>query len=174
MEYKSNKYIKMVDLKDNIADLDLEGVEAILEEERRKKQKKLDREKDTGNSNIKYEDKPYKSRYDKFEKVRENKDKKYPRSKSRSRSKKRERERTRDYKKRSTSRKNSRERRRHSRSNSRKKSSRDYKHSEANEDRPKDQKLIDKQIDEASNLLFKSNQEDKQLKLKGMIAQCLY
>ena len=54
----------MVYLKDNIADLDLEGVEAILEEERNRKQRKAD------SSNYKSDDKPYKSRYDKFEKER--------------------------------------------------------------------------------------------------------
>ena len=32
----------MVDLKENIADLDLEGVEAILEEERRRKQRRME------------------------------------------------------------------------------------------------------------------------------------
>ena len=59
----------MVDLKDNIADLDLEGVEAILEEERNRKQRKAD------SSNYKSDDKPYKSRYDKFEKEREKQEK---------------------------------------------------------------------------------------------------
>ena len=134
----------MVDLKDNIADLDLEGVAAILEEERNRKQRKAD------SSNYKSDDKPYKSRYDKFEKEREKQEKKQSsRYKSRSRSKKRER--TRDTKKRSRSKKGSRDRRKHySRSNSKRRSP--NKHNESKEDKIKDQKLIDKQIDEASNL----------------------